>query len=376
MSETDVVIIGPAFPLRGGIANLNEALSLSLNKNNISNIIFSFSLQYPNILFPGKTQFDENGKIPEGLNVNTCINSINPFNWFWVAYKIIKLKPKKVVVRYWLPFMAPCLGTICRLIRTFSNIEIIAITDNIIPHEKRFGDKILTKYFVGSCDAFITMSKTVLKELEIFTDSKRKMFIPHPIYNIFGNKISMLEARNNLQLETEDKIILFFGFIRKYKGLELLLKAMTNPQIRSFNIKLIIAGEFYEFETETLEFINQNNLTSSIILHNHFIDSDKVKNYFCAADMVVQPYITATQSGITQIAYQFDTPMLVTNVGGLSEIVEHNKIGYVVDVNEDAIANSILDFYINNRREEFSKNVALEASKFSWQNLVDGIMKI
>jgi len=374
MSQKDIVIIGPAFPLRGGIANLNEALAKSLNENNITNVIFSFSLQYPNFLFPGKTQLDESGTAPKGIQIATCINSINPLNWIITAFKIIKLKPEKVIVRYWLPFMGPCLGTICRVVRAFSNIKIIAITDNIIPHEKRFGDKFFTSYFVNSCDAYIAMSKQVLEELSLFTPTTKKKFVPHPIYNIFGDIIPKNQARKALHLNDDERVILFFGFIRKYKGLELLLNAMTHISIRELNIKLIIAGEFYELESETKSFIDENHLNENVVLHNHFIDSSKVKEYFCASDIVVQPYITATQSGITQIAYHFGTPMLVTNVGGLAEIVEHHKVGYVVDVDSEKIASAIVDFYSNNKEEVFRENVFKEAEKFSWQNLVDTIL--
>ena len=218
------------------------------------------------------------------------------------------------------------------------------------------------------------MSKTVLDELTLFTNSVNKKFIPHPIYNIFGDAISKTDARKALHLNDSDKVILFFGFIRKYKGLELLLKSLTTQRVKDLNLKLIIAGEFYELENETKLFISENGLSNTVLLHNHFIDSAKVKEYFCASDMVVQPYITATQSGITQIAYHFGTPMLVTNVGGLAEIVEHNKVGYVVGANENEIADCIVDFYKNDREVIFRNNVQKAASKFSWQNLVDTIM--
>jgi len=373
MQQKEIVIIGPAYPLRGGIANLNEALSQSFNDNNITNTIFSFSLQYPNFLFPGKTQYDTSGQAPQGLDINTCINSVNPLNWIITAIKIAKLKPNFVVVRYWLPFMAPCLGSICFLLKLFTNAKIVAITDNVIPHEKRFGDKLFTKYFVASCHNFIAMSKTVLHDLKAFTNKPSK-FVPHPIYNIFGEAISKENARKLLYLKQEQKVILFFGFIRKYKGLQLLLNVMTNPKIKQLNITLLVAGEFYELEEECKLFIKENNLENNIILHNHFIDSNKVKEYFCATDIVVQPYITATQSGITQIAYHFATPMLVTNVGGLAETVPHNKVGYVTKVNEVEIADAIIDFYTNNKEQEFRENAATEAKKFTWKVLVEAIV--
>jgi glycosyltransferase involved in cell wall biosynthesis len=267
--------------------------------------------------------------------------------------------------------MAPCLGSIARLLN--SNIKILAITDNIIPHEKRFGDFLLTKYFIKGCDAYVTLSASVLEDLLKFTNSSEKIFIPHPIYDTFGKKLDKGVALKNLNLNSNDKHLLFFGFVRKYKGLDLMLQAMSDIRIKAMGIKLIVAGEFYDDIDEYHDLINDLDIKDNIILKSDFIDEADVKNYFCASDMITQTYRTATQSGVTQIAYHFDRPMLVTNVGGLAEIVPNNKVGYVTSKNPTEIADAIIDFYHNNKEQEFSKNTASEKDRFSWKSLIDGI---
>ena len=370
MKKRKILIIGPAYPFRGGIAHFNNALAMAYSKLDFNVKIFSFSLQYPKFLFPGKSQY-ENGVAPLGINIYSIINSINPFNWINIARKINNERPDYIIIRYWLPFMAPCLGTIARLVS--KKIKIIAITDNIIPHEKRIGDHILTKYFLKSCDAFVTLSKSVLKDLSQFVDTDLKVFIPHPIYDIFGDKISKKSALSNLGLSDNKKYLLFFGFIRKYKGLDLLIKALSDPRLRKLDVKLIIAGEFYDDQKEYLTLINKLDLRNQIIINSSFIPTEKVKDFFCASDLVAQTYRTATQSGVTQIAYHFERPMLVTDVGGLSEIVSNQKVGYVTAKDPKAIADAINDFYINKKENEFVKNTIEEKKRFSWNNFVDEI---
>ena len=370
MKKRKILIVGPAYPFRGGIAHFNNALALAYSKLDFNVKIFSFSLQYPKFLFPGKSQY-ENGVAPLGINIYSIINSINPFNWINIARKINNERPDYIIIRYWLPFMAPCLGTIARLVS--KKIKIIAITDNIIPHEKRIGDHILTKYFLKSCDAFVTLSKSVLKDLSQFVDTDLKVFIPHPIYDIFGDKISKKSALSNLGLSDNKKYLLFFGFIRKYKGLDLLIKALSDPRLRKLDVKLIIAGEFYDDQKEYLTLINKLDLRNQIIINSSFIPTEKVKDFFCASDLVAQTYRTATQSGVTQIAYHFERPMLVTDVGGLSEIVSNQKVGYVTAKDPKAIADAINDFYINKKENEFVKNTIEEKKRFSWNNFVDEI---
>ena len=373
MSKRKVIIIGPAFPFRGGIANFNNALAQEYYDRGDEVILYSFTLQYPGFLFPGTTQY-ESGEAPKNLKIKTLINSVNPFNWINVARKINTENPDYVIIRYWLPFMAPCLGTIARLLN--KKIKILAITDNVIPHEKRIGDTLLTRYFVKSCDAFLSLSASVLDDLSKFTNTTYKKFIPHPIYNVFGDKIPKAKALENLGLNSEDKHLLFFGFVRKYKGLDLMLKAMGDSRIKAMGIKLIIAGEFYDDKTEYTDLISDLGIAKNIIMKSDFIPANKVKDYFCAADMITQTYRTATQSGVTQIAYSFDRPMLVTDVGGLAEIVPHNKVGYVTSQNPTEIADAIIDFYTNNKEEYFSDNTSMEKKRYSWELFVEGLVEL
>lgn len=369
-----VILLGPAFPLRGGIADFNEALAASLQKEGHEVIIYSFNYQYPSFLFPGTSQITEGIK-PENLDIRPLLNSINPISWNKTASSIISEKPDFVLIRYWIPFMAPALGTVAKKLRK-KKIKVIAITDNVIPHEKRPGDKILTGYFLRNCDGFVTMSKAVFDEVGIFINTTNKILLPHPIYNIFGERLPKSEARRNIGIDINDKTILFFGFIRAYKGLNLLLDAMADNRIRERRIKLLIAGEFYEDKARYLEKIKSLEIGQSIILHTEFIDKNKVKDYFCSADIVVQPYLNATQSGITQIAYYFGRPMLVTNVGGLAEIVADKRVGYITEKKPSSIADALCDFYDNQREIEFSKNVDLDKEKFSWTSFINGLFKL
>ena len=334
--------------------------------------IVSFYMQYPKLLFPGKSQIT-NAEPPSGMTIKSLISSVNPLSWFRTAYYIINKRPGFIVIRYWLPFMAPALSTIARRCRK-AGIRVIAITDNIIPHEKRPGDKMLTKYFVNSCDAFIAMSRSVADELRDFT-SKPVTFTPHPVYDIFGTAITKEEARNRIGIPVGEKVILFFGFIRPYKGLDLLLSSMADEKVRALKIKLIVAGEFYGDEEKYKGIVQSLNLGNNVIFHSAFIPKEEVKNFFCAADVVVQPYRNATQSGITQIAYHFERPMIVTNVGGLPEIVPDGRVGYVVNVDEKEIANAIFNFYSQNKEEQFSLNTQSEKERFTWGGFVRSLLK-
>ena len=368
--QRKIIIIGPAFPYRGGIANFNNSLAVEYKSQGADVKIYSFSLQYPSFLFPGKTQYEE-GEGPKDIEIIPIVNSINPFNWFKVASRIKKENPDYVIIRYWLPFMAPCLGTIAKLIR--KTTKVFAITDNVIPHEKRIGDSLLTKYFVKSSDAFLTLSSSVLDDLIQFTGTKEKIFIPHPIYDSFGDIVEKSTAKEKLGLDENGKYLLFFGFVRKYKGLDIMLEVMADKRIQDLGVKLIVAGEFYDNKEEYIAQINSLNILDYVILRTDFILEDQVKDYFCASDMITQTYRTATQSGVTQIAYHFEKPMLVTNVGGLAEIVPHNKVGYVCDIDTKQIADYIVEFYTENKEKEFSDNTKEEKKRFTWKVLVEGI---
>ena len=369
-----IFIIGPAFPLRGGPAQFNENLCLELNKEGHDAQIISYKLQYPNFLFPGSSQFEKSGSAPLGIKIHTILNTINPFNWLMVARFIRKQKPDFILFRYWLPFFGPCLGTIGKLVK--SHTKVLALTDNIIPHEKRIGDHVFTKYFVKNCDGFIAMSKVVLNDLSIFTQNLNKAYSPHPMYENYGDPISIDLARKKLNLNPHDKIILFFGLIRHYKGLDILLEALAAPEIKNQGVKLLIAGEFYDDKNFYLQLIKKLNLQDCVIVHDKFIPNDEVRDYFCASNLVAQTYRNATNSGVTMVGYFYEKPMLVTNVGGLSEIVPNEVCGYVVENNCALISEKVVDFFANNRENEFVKNVKIEKKKYEWTEFINSLLTL
>jgi len=370
-----ITIIGPAYPLRGGLSSYNELLALKLQNQGHQVKIITFSLQYPNFLFPGKTQLS-NSLPPDNLDIEVCLNSINPINWILLGRKIKNEKPDLVIFRFWMPFMGPSLGTLGRMIRGNNHTKIVAITDNIIPHEKRAGDRLLTSYFLKSCDAFLTMSKSVLNDLQSFQIAKPAIFNPHPMYENFGEQVDPVQAKKNLGLDVEKNYVLFFGFIRKYKGLDTLLKAFSDQRLKEKNLQLIIAGEYYDSPQVYEQLIDDLELRNHVILANHYIEDSDVSLYFSAADLVAQTYKTATQSGVTQIAYYYNRPMLVTDVGGLSELVPHQKVGYVTSQDTQEISDCIFDFYEHKRAPEFSKNIASERDKFTWESLIDNLFNV
>jgi glycosyltransferase involved in cell wall biosynthesis len=373
-----IIIIGPAHPLRGGgITTFNERLARQFQNEGHQTSIYSFSLQYPGFLFPGKSQFTKD-TAPADLEIHTRINSINPFNWISVGRELKKLKPDIVVVRYWLPLMGPCLGTILQIIKKNKHTKIICIADNIIPHEKRIGDKAFTGYFIKPIDAFILMSEKVLSDLCLFTTEKKAVLVPHPLYDNFGEKVSKEIARKELGIGDGESVLLFFGFIRKYKGLDILLdavKRIKDSALPIANCKLIIAGEFYEDRKVYDEQVTSLGIKDSLILHTHFIADSEVKNYFCAADVVVQPYRNATQSGVTPLAYHFEIPMIVTNVGGLPQMVPDNKVGLVAQPTAASLAEKIIE-YFDKGENYFLPRLIEEKKKFSWSKMTESILEI
>jgi D-inositol-3-phosphate glycosyltransferase len=370
-----IIIAGSAYPLRGGLASYIERLATEFQKQNNEISIETFSLQYPKILFPGKTQYS-NSPAPENLLISQSINSINPLSWIKVGLKIKKEKPDLLIFKFWIPFMGPCFGTIARIAKRNHHTKVITIIDNLIPHEKRVGDKIMTSYYVKSSDGFIAMSKSVFDDISYFDKKKPRLLSPHPVFDNFGDKIKKTEALKYLGLSDQFKYILFFGFIRDYKGLDLLIEAFSDERFRQYPVKLIVAGEFYSDGKKYIDQISACNLTEQIILRNDFIPNEEVANYFCACDIVAQPYKTATQSGVTQIGFHFEKPMLVTDVGGLSEIIIDGKIGYVTQPDKNEIANALLNFFSSDIIDTFEINIVEEKKKYSWETMYKNIMKL
>ncbi|MGD9992054.1 MAG: glycosyltransferase [Salinivirgaceae bacterium] len=370
-----ICILGTAYPYRGGLAVYNERLANAFQDEGASIKIETFTLQYPGFLFPGKTQFAD-WEAPRNLVIEQSVNSINPLNWIKVGRKIRKQKPDLLLIKYWLPFMAPCFGTIARIAKKNGHTKVISILDNIIPHEKRPGDKLFSSYFSKSVDAFVAMSKSVLSDLDHFDTRKPRAFCPHPLYDNFGPKVERQKALQNLNLDPQYQYILFFGLIRDYKGLDLLIEAFADERFRQLKVKLIIAGEFYSDEEKYTQQINKHKLQEHIELHNRFVPDPEVGSYFGAADIIAQPYKTATQSGVTQIGYHFEKPMLVTNVGGLAEIIPDEKVGYVVEPNPKAIADKLVDFFENKKATIFHENILEEKKKYAWNTMTSTIQQL
>ncbi|MDD3079323.1 MAG: glycosyltransferase [Paludibacter sp.] len=370
-----VIIVGTAYPYRGGLSAYNERIAREYQQQGHDVEIYTFTLQYPSFLFPGKTQYSSDAA-PTDLKIKRRVNSVNPFNWLSVGKEISKKRPDLVLIKFWLPFMAPCLGTIARVIGRNKKTKVISILDNIIPHEKRLADKIFASYFTGSVDGFVAMSRSVLADVEIFDKKKPKVFCPHPLYDNFGEKPEREKALQQLGLDEQTRYMLFFGFIRDYKGLDLLLKAYADSRFREMNVKLLVAGEFYNNSEQYFQLEEQLGLKGKVIWHNDFIPDSEVRNYFSAADIIVQPYKSATQSGVTQIAYHFEKPMLVTNVGGLAEIIPNGKVGYVVEPNEHEIADALVAFFNDNLQDAFAEGIKVEKEKYSWKKMTEAIQNL
>lgn len=374
-SKKKIIIIGPAYPLRGGgMSTFNERLARAFQQQGHAVTISTFSLQYPAFLFPGTSQYSTEPP-PGDLEINVEINSINPLNWISVGRRICKAKPDIIIVRYWLPFMGPCLGTILRQAKKNKHSKIVCIADNVIPHEKRASDKAFTKYFIKPVDAFVTMSQNVLKDLAAFDNKKPAVYVPHPLYDNFGSKVAKAEARSHLSIPGNVPVIMFFGFIRKYKGLDILLEALPLLRDHLPSLKLLIAGEFYEDKKKYDEQIAALSIQDMLILKTTFIADSEVRHYFCAADLVVQPYRNATQSGVTPLAYHFEVPMLVTNVGGLPAMVPHDKVGLVSAPDPRAIADNIIAHFAK-PEGWYLQALKEEKKKYDWDVLVNKILEL
>lgn len=370
-----IILLGTAHPFRGGLASYNERLALEFIKEGHEVEIFTFTVQYPNFLFPGKSQFSEE-PAPKNLIIKRKVNSVNPFNWIKIGNEIKRLKPDILIFKFWLPFMGPCFGTIARRVKKNRHTKIITVLDNVIPHEHRFGDKMFTRYFLKPIDAFISMSKSVADDLNTFDQKKPRDFNPHPLFDNFGEAIPKEKAKEILGLDPNSRYILFFGIIRDYKGLDLLLEAFEKLSSRKKNVKLLVAGEYYSNEEKYKQLIADLKIENDVKVVNEFIKDSEVGRYFCAADIVAQPYKNATQSGVTQIGYHFETPMLVTNVGGLPEMIPDGRVGYVVEPNPDSISSALEDFFNSDKEILFRQNLKVEKQKYLWDKLTAKILKL
>ncbi len=367
-----IVLLGPVHPYRGGgITSFNERLLKELQSQGHEVMAYNFKLLYPSFLFPGKSQMADH-PVDLPFAAPRLVNAMNPLNWIKVGRQLKRVKPDFIIVRYWLPLLGPCLGTILRIAARNKTTKIICIADNVIPHEKRPGDKPFTQYFVGPVSSFITMSKQVKEDLKTFT-KKPATLVPHPLYDQFGDKVGKIIARQKLGIAIDEKVILFFGFIRKYKGLDLLLEAMADPRIATAGIKLMIAGEFYDDRASYAQWLENPAIASRLILHTDFIPDGDIPFYFGAADFIVQPYRSATQSGVTPLAYFYEKAMLVTNVGGLPDLVPDKEVGIVVAPDPKVIAEGILELYAVGE-SSFLPHLLREKAKYSWAALAKTLL--
>ena len=392
----NIALLGTASPYRGGLAAFNERLARQFMAEGHTVQIFTFTMQYPDFLFPGKTQYSDS-PAPKDLKITRTMNSIAPWSWWKTARLLKKAKIDVLVIKFWIPLMAPCLGTIARLARR-QGIQVVSILDNVIPHEPHFWDKWLIRYFVRSVDRFVAMSESVRQDClkflpeaisnqqsAISSQQSAVKLSPHPLYDNFGEAVEKSAARKELGLPEDKTILLFFGFIRDYKGLDVLMRAYAEARSQdsgfriqdSDNMLLVVAGEFYNNGEQYKQLEQELGLEGTIAWHTDFIPDERVRLYFSAADLIVQPYKTATQSGVTQIAYHFERPMLVTNVGGLAEIVPDGKVGYVCPVDEHAIAQALVQFAempAEEREKQFGENIKQEKQKYAWSVMTAAIL--
>lgn len=371
-----IIIVGPSHPYRGGIAAFSDRLATEFVAENVDVELYTFTLQYPSFLFPGKTQYSD-APAPENIKIFRKINSINPFSWIKTAKEIRSKNPDIVVFAYWMSFFAPCYGKMARIIKKNKVSKCIGLIHNMMPHERSVLDLLFSPYFVKSMDSFVALSKSVLNDVaKLDKKYKPKQFSPHPLYDHYGDREDKSLAISSLYLDEKYNYLLFFGLIREYKGLDLLLKAMADERLDKYPLKLIVAGEFYDKKEPYLQMIDNYKINDKVIICDKYIPDYEVKNFFNLSDMVVQPYKSATQSGVTQVAYHFEKTMLVTDVGGLREIVPDGKVGYVVDRDPVKIADAICDFYDNYRKGVFEENIKEEKKKYAWSKMTETIVTL
>ena len=371
-----ITILGPAHPYRGGLASIMEIMARTFQRRGDEVDIKTFTLQYPSLLFPGESQTVATPP-PADLRICRCVNTMNPLNWVRVGRRIRRERPDFVLMKYWTPFMAPCFGTIARIARGNGHTKVLCQIDNVEPHEHHLTDKPFNRYYLHSVDGFVYMSEQVHSELRAYSDAPA-LFSPHPLFENFGERVERSESCVRLGLDPANRYVLFFGLIRDYKGLDLLLDAWAQLRRagRTEGRRLIVAGEFYTAREPYLNRIADNGLQDEVLLHDRFIPDDDVKYYFSAADFVVQPYKTATQSGVTQIAYQFCVPMVVTKVGGLAEIVPDGRVGYVCEPTPEGVAGAIERMYEGDTLQRFRENCVEERRRFSWEEMCSRITEL
>lgn len=367
-----ISFISTFYPYRGGISQFNALLFRQLEKNHEVHAI-TFKRQYPNILFPGKTQFVTSNDVADPIPSRRLLDTINPISYICTARKIKKSKPDVVLTKYWMTFFAPSLGFV--LSRQSRFTKRVAILDNVIPHERRFFDHLFNRYFLHRNDAFIAMTEKVKSDLLSYLPNAKCIVIPHPIYNQFGPRIEREVALRNLGLShlLDKKILLFFGIIRDYKGLDILIESLSKLDEE---YHLIIAGEAYGDFTKYQRLMKQAKIVDRCHVFQRYIDDSEVPAFFSASDVCMLTYKSATQSGISGISQHFELPTIATNVGGLAESITHGETGYVVDVvDPEVIANAVKMYFTEHKKAYFRGNIGRENKANSWDSFAKNLLK-
>ncbi len=360
--------MGPAYPFRGGIAHFTDAMANGLRNRGHEVSIVTFSRQYPSLLFPGKSQYEHDEARPP--TAMATIDSINPLTWFSAGSQIAASNPDALIFQYWLPFFAPAYGTIARhMRRRAGSSRLLTVAHNIFPHERRPGDAALGRYFLQKCDAIVGLSASVSEDARSLGVSAEVRTLAHPVYEHFGEPLARDDARRKLGLPGDAEVMLFFGFVREYKGLMVLLRALPAIVRERPAAHLVVAGEFYDDEDAYRGIIRSIGLEDRVHLSSKYVPESEVPVYFSAADVVVQPYLSATQSGVVQTAYHFERPVIVTDVGGLAEVVPHEKAGLVVPPDDSpALANAVIRYFEEHLADRLAEGVRREKGKHGWDS--------
>lgn len=363
-----IAFLSTFYPFRGGIAQYNAALYRQLEKEHDVQA-FNYSRQYPNFLFPGKTQYVTEGDVADPIEAKAILDTANPLTYLSAARKIQKFEPDLLITKFWLPYFGPSLGTVAKNL----SCKKIAILDNVIPHEKRPGDRPFTKYFLKHFDGFISMSKDVESDLLSLKPEAKRKFHLHPLYDHFPKKIDKNSAREQLGIPKDKKVLLFFGFIRSYKGLDLLIETM---KFLDDDYLLVIAGEPYGDYSQYSQLIKQHGVAGRVMEFVRYIDDHEVPLFYSASDVSMLTYKSATQSGVAFISFQFEVPAIVTDVGGLKETVEPYNSGLVVsEPKVELIAEGVKKFFERDPAE-FQKGISLIKEKSSWESLATTILDL
>jgi len=369
-----VLLLGPAYPLRGGIAQFLARLHVALREAGHSSVFHRFIRQYPKFLFPGKTQDDSSGEVMD-VGALACLDPMNPFNWPLAARRIARERPDVVVAKWWMPFFGPAYTVSLWLAKKLCGCRVVFIVDNAVPHEKRPGDMLITRLGFGIADGFIVMSEAVKSDLLSIRPDANYILTPHPLYDVFGEPKDPQRAKDTLGVS--GPVLLFFGFVRRYKGLHILIEAMPKILDKIPDATLLVAGEFYEDKAPYVERIKELGIEDNVKVADGFIANEEVADYFCASDLLVLPYLSATQSGITQIAYVFGTPVVATRVGGLPEVVKDGVTGYLVEPEDpDAVADAVVKYFREADKEEFRAGISGERKRFSWETFVEAVLRL